>query len=440
MGRVLLLTVGGSCEPLVTSIKQLKPDYVYFICSSDQKTPQKTKGSYVQVDGEGKPCFTRDGQMPSVVAQTGLQEDQYEKILIPNIDSLTDCYAFSAEAIFKGRERFKGDVLVDYTGGTKTMSAGLVAAALDDGEVKMYLTGGERLDLKQVRSGSQRVIKCNWTPLIVRRHFSTIENLFRSFDYEGCLEFIHEISPDIEIGTEEDTMLQRYHSICKGFLAWDIFDHEGALPYIETYARDLIEYKIFLDNVLRQRQRFIDRAKGSHKEDESKKRYSSVFYLVHDLLRNAERRLIQRRFDDAVARVYRSSELLAQSALIENKPSINTGDVDLLLLPEDIRDRYASESKNGGGKVQIGLFMSYQLLSDLKHPLGLLMDERRNRMKDLILTRNSSILAHGIEPVEERRAREFFGFVVDLIESYEEMVEIKKGFSRSPQFPRELNG
>jgi len=35
MQKILLITVGGSHQPIITSIQELKPDRVVFICSDD---------------------------------------------------------------------------------------------------------------------------------------------------------------------------------------------------------------------------------------------------------------------------------------------------------------------------------------------------------------------------------------------------------------------
>jgi hypothetical protein len=58
MHKVLLITVGGSPEPIITSIKTLEPDRVVFICSEEANGQ---KGSKSQIIGAGKPCEIRSG-------------------------------------------------------------------------------------------------------------------------------------------------------------------------------------------------------------------------------------------------------------------------------------------------------------------------------------------------------------------------------------------
>lgn len=429
--KILLLTVGGSCEPLVTSIKMHKPNFVFFLCSDDQTFPKKTTGSYITVDGEGYPCIIRDEEAkPSIVSQTNLKDDQYKKVIIPNIDGIFECYGASFNTIAEARERFpQAKIIADYTGGTKTMSAGMLLAALDDGEVDLYLVGGERLDLNKVRSGSQMVMKCNWMPLIWKRRFSSIESLFKEHDYNGCLELIEEAAKDVEIGSREQKVISVYKSLSHCFLEWDRFNHEEALTYLEPYASRYKQYVIILKRIINTKLALAGDKKG--KTDLSP---------VYDLLLNGKRRIKQRNYDDAAARLYRSLELLAQLCLLFESPPLYTRDIDVNSLPDDIREKYESmrevkPDENDQGIVQLSLLKSYELLYDLKHPLGEQVMKNKNKILNFLSIRNQSILAHGFVPIEGIKVEEFYDFLVSLVKDAEEYLKIKEGFDKALQFP-----
>lgn len=73
--KVLLITVGGSDIPVVTSIKSLKPDRVIFFCTSGKI------GSRSTIDGEGLVCGDyvnrqRTNLRPNIMKQTGLTKEQ----------------------------------------------------------------------------------------------------------------------------------------------------------------------------------------------------------------------------------------------------------------------------------------------------------------------------------------------------------------------------
>ncbi|MFO0213005.1 MAG: TIGR02710 family CRISPR-associated protein, partial [Pseudanabaena sp.] len=95
MTKILFITVGGSHQPIATSIKSQNPDRVVFICSDG------AKGSKSQVIGEGKPCEVRKGtevieSLPNIPTQLGLGDRfdaERDLVLIQEPDNLTECYS-----------------------------------------------------------------------------------------------------------------------------------------------------------------------------------------------------------------------------------------------------------------------------------------------------------------------------------------------------------
>ena len=90
--------------------------------------------------------------------------------------------------------------------------------------------------------------------------------------------------------------------------------------------------------------------------------------LVVDLLNNASRRAEEGKYDDAVARLYRCIELIAQIKLKE-RFGIDTSDVDLKLIPEEVKDEL-ERKRDEKGRIKIGLSDSYKLLSAFNDELG----------------------------------------------------------------------
>ncbi|MBW4615244.1 MAG: hypothetical protein KME21_18605 [Desmonostoc vinosum HA7617-LM4] len=161
MPKILLATVGGSFQPIVTSIRSLKPDRVIFIASDGEK------GSKSQVIGEGTPCEVRRGtevieKLPNIPTQVELGENfqsDRDLILIQNPDDLAECYHLPYKYICQLQENSDNEIFADYTGGTKTLSAALVLAAVDCG-IPLYLTiAATRENLVRVERGeiTQRV-------------------------------------------------------------------------------------------------------------------------------------------------------------------------------------------------------------------------------------------------------------------------------------------
>lgn len=421
--KVLVITVGGSFEPVVSAVRLHKPDYVFFLCSNDRKSPAHTPGSYHTVDEEGSPCIDRKGcKHPSIIVQAKLKRSQYEKVLVDKMDNLEDCYNASNVTFKKIRERFpEAQICADYSGGTKTMSAGLVVAALDDESPNLFFMGGERSDLIGVTDGSQRVVRCDRRPFDWLRRQRVLETLFAKHDYNGCLSLLEGI--DTVSGTDEDYIVQVYLSVAKAFLAWDRFDHSKAYGHLKPYARWFGSEQGFLARIIK-----TNAVLGG--ENAIKPGFSPV----HDLLLNAERRMRQGNYDDAVGRIYRALELFAQLNLAFRNPSVLTGNVHVEQLHEGIREKYVA-LKGRQDKLQIPLTRAYELLCDLNHPVGLVAMERKPEMLQLLRIRNESILAHGFTPIEEQNAVEFLNFVKRLVKDGEQAMKINIGLDQALQFP-----
>ena len=116
-----------------------------------------------------------------------------------------------------------------------------------------------------------------------------------------------------------------------------------------------------------------------------------------DLLCNARRRKAEGRYDDAVARLYRAVEALAQDQLRREHGIADTGKVPLDRVPLSLRARYPADA----AELKLGLQEAYLLLSELGDPLGqrfagLGWHEPKHSP---LTARNQSILAHGFAPV-----------------------------------------
>jgi len=124
------------------------------------------------------------------------------------------------------------------------------------------------------------------------------------------------------------------------------------------------------------------------------------YELVQDLLLNAERRGRRGWYDDAVARLYRASELLAQTyILLELRlaapPDWSQRDLQLAsgewFANTGVSDLYRwlqeHEASRGEGKAERGL--------------GSLYAKQWRELKRLFDARNRSLLGHGLRPIDQ---------------------------------------
>ena len=122
----------------------------------------KLKGSYSQVIGEGKVLKSKRDldkpDLPNIATLTRLHPEQICIHHISHFDDLNTCYIDALQIIEQARSDFpEAHIIVDYTGGTKSMTAGLTAAALDDGKCDISLVAGRRDDLVVVQDQTEFV-------------------------------------------------------------------------------------------------------------------------------------------------------------------------------------------------------------------------------------------------------------------------------------------
>jgi len=156
-------------------------------------------------------------------------------------------------------------------------------------------------------------------------------------------------------------------------------------------------------------------------EDLVSSKRPSILYF-YDLLANAMRKAdLERKFDDAVARLYRAMEVLAQVEL-RRTYEIDTSDVREKDIPEVMREEYLSKylDKNDP-KIRIPLLAAFRLLKELGNELA----ENFFRVYDkdikyLLSTRNKSILAHGFISVDEKTFQKLFESIMNFSGTKEE--------------------
>jgi len=394
--KVLIVTVGGSIKPIIGAYREYQPDFTYFLCSKG-KVPY---GSEDMVDALGEPCgdprvkkCPKCGEVvplgekeKSIVTQLGISGDCYKKVLISDPDNLDEVYQAVHKIAQEATSRFpNARKAINYTGGTKNMTAGAVLFALSHPEWELAIQKGPRIDLTRVTRGD------TWWPVniwgIYAEDFKikVCRPLLSKFNYATVNQLLRPIQVNANLPYAVNSRLQRVRQLCQAFDHWDRFEHQEAISLLQSLGGLAGKWaKTAMDIV-----------------------FYSLYQVVANLVLNARRREVQQRYDDAVARLYRAMEMLAQISLRETY-GINTADVDLQKVPDALRDELArgSSSNSPDGRIRIGLEKDFILLDQLGDPIGKLWAEKRNKVKDVLQVRNFSILAHGDKPVTEVEYRQ----------------------------------
>lgn len=393
--RVLVITVGGSPEPIINACREYEPDYIYFICSKGELP----KGTEQMVDGLGNPCGDirkkkcsecgflvplGDPQGKAIVVQAGIPKENYQKVVLNDPDDLEEVYAAMLQIHEDVLQRFpESKKAVNYTGGTKSMTAGAVLFGLHYPDWQLAINRGPRVDVIKVTQGdtwwvmeagsihaNMQVEACR--PLLKGYHYATVSELLKLVQRQAGLS------------KQTKYRIQRIRQLCQSFDAWDKFNHQEALENLEVLGGGAGKWVKTAKEIIG----ILPR--------------SNPYQPVADMVLNAQRRIKQSRYDDAIARYYRAVEMLAQVRL-KTKYDILTSDVSIEKVPSARVEEYAKIAAENG-VIRLSLVKDYDLLDCFEDPLGVIWRERRNELLSNLEVRNNSILAHGTTPIDEKDA------------------------------------
>jgi len=367
---ILVCTVGGSPQPIVKAIKAHHPTFVLFVCSSDDRVTG-LKGSYTQVLGQGMVASSKQGgppDLPNIPTQAGLREDQFDCIQVPTDDPVEIARIL--------RDHFrellaKGDVIADYTGGTKSMSAGMFLAAVQCDGVSLSLVGGRRHNLVRVTDGHERAQTVNVSSIRTQWLLDEARRCWRRYAYgeaHRLLDTCRDPSDEID--------LRRVLS--GGFATWDAFDHKLAYEMLHAFGGHL---RADLMPALAQMQRDGDRADPLR---------------IVDLVHASARRAAAAQFDSATLLLYRSFEWIGQWSLRVHH-GVQAGDV-----PDSMKERLDGLlHANHKGKLVLGMHNLWTALARLQGPLAAVGEKTHKSRLGFAELRNTSLYAHGTRPITE---------------------------------------
>lgn len=380
MNMILICTVGGSPEPVLKALEVREPAQVYFVCTPRDPVTG-APGSQRQIEGQGLVTKARASDakdsLPNIPTRAGLSEEHYSTVVV-DADDLDGTFTRINELIRSLAGETNTRVVADYTGGTKSMTAGLVLAALEHPGVELQVVTGSRPDLQQVMQGTERPFGAEVTRLRLTRSVTRAVEAWRHFDYDATADATRQI--EITADARLRALPTRAHDISRGLAAWDRFEHAAALDQLSAYRGLLAQqgYAHYFDT--------LQRLTGDDARAE--------LLRLLDLWRNAERRAAQSRFDDAVARCYRLVEGTAQW-LLWFRAGIHTSDVPEEKIPEGVELAPDRE-----GRRQAGLDNAWRIAAALLgEQTAAFYDSQREHLLELLHIRNHSILAHGWEAI-----------------------------------------
>jgi CRISPR-associated protein (TIGR02710 family) len=392
MKKAMIISVGGTPEPIIKTINTYSPDLAYFMPSQSSIT-----------------------QIGEITAKTSISPSQIKTKILDDHQSLVSAFKTASEII----KELKGDyeIWIDYTGGTKSMSAGLVIAGLNEGCKFVYVgavndKGRNKEGLGIVKDGFEDVLpQANPYELFAKPEIGRAIDLFNSYQFAAALNNFDSALEKIQDEGEKER-LRILRELTDAYSSWDKFKFlklktrkESLISVLEKNLSDL--RKIYTISGEKE----PDFVKQIEKNITFLKlRFGAKKYVIADLLNNASRRMEEGKYDDAVARLYRAIELISQIKLAEE--GLNDLSEEKFTM-DDLKDRGVDTSgyeKYGDdkGRLKLGLENKFKLLKDLGWEEADRMYLENNELKTLLRERNNSILAHGLEPVDKATAEDLF--------------------------------
>lgn len=407
MPKVLVCTVGGQPFPILNALKQNTGlDRIYFLCSTgtEENASDVTieKATINKIPAHCPHCekdYTATKKMEPIAAQAALSRDRYAIERIQDPDDLTQVVRACESIDEDVRKRWPEgnvEVVANYTGGTKTMSLGLGLYALRRGSPWWLQVNRtiDRSNIRRIETGDVALPQ-DLSHLLAQAAAERAGALAERHDYAGAEAVLEATLAQERLRSEDQ---RRLLGLCQRHAfraAWDRLDYRQALELARRNRELAAEHAEALSRLLR-----IAEALGG--DDPWPKGRFTGLELVEDLRANAERAAARGRYDDAVGRLYRATELLAQVKLRRDY-GIRTSNVDPAhpKIPDDLRpelERHRTSPK----AIKIGLLAAYELLAAMNDPLGTYFAEHRGALLYVIEKRNQTLFAHGLTPVDRK--------------------------------------
>lgn len=431
--QFLVVSVGTSYEPIALNLKLLKPEKILFL-STEQS----------------------ERIIEKIVSYCGLKAYQYEKRRVNETDPL-DIYREIKNIYLKWGKPDK--MYIDFTGGTKSMSAACaMAGAVIDVQLLYVGTNDYLVDFRKPNPGTETLYYIT-NPLAV---FGDLEiekslTLFSKYNFAGSkekLEVLKESIPDPEIRQQ----LNFVYLLAHAYEAWDALDFEVAHEVMERLnyqlKRDSMHKQFLLMDcypMLKKQEVLLSSLAGNSDLIQAKKnmeilrKKDTIVSLMFTMYQNAMTREQQEKYDMATLLLYRLLEMIEQRRL--SQYNLYVSNMDYSKIKYNERRQLAFHGKSDSEKFeilknevflvkqgifgrvgsnylpdQVSLLEGYIILYALRDPIAFTAVNDKyvilKRIRSMVYLRNNSIFAHGLGPVKKADYMKFSAFVKEMFLRY----------------------
>lgn len=410
----LVCTVGGTPRPVALSIIHYRPIRVLFFASKESRLSITQEG---EKEKRGILQICRNENF-------NLDPGRYRIVEVEHQD-LATCIERIRMSVREEIENWSDnqpDIIFDFTGGTKLMTAALAMVGRQLPIEFSYVASKETSSGNDSRTKNGLGVTLDGEESVLRLQnpwdalgYQSIEAAAMLFN-QGNIAAAKQIVEDHRNKvTEQNSLKQQlatWAQLFSGYLCWDQFDHKNAQQHISSVLKNFANIQLWLSRSSWQKTEAALKSDADFLAQLLGKKPNKN--TLTDLVSNAGRRANEGRYDDAVARLYRAIEAAAQLRLEEH--GIDSSRVTGEELPENLREEWRNRLESEK-TLKLALQDDFKLLDSLDDPLGKQFSTSGlSKEESLLAVRNSSILAHGFCPVSEKAYRSLRDITIDLLE------------------------
>ena len=395
----MIMTVGFQKEPIILSILCMKPHRVILL-HTDGSRP-------TALDVENDPDIKN-------------MNIEITPLFITEYDASQNYRIIKEQALTRIPEN--ESVIIDPTGGRKVMVASLALVAFYMRFRMVYIHGVEQEGIIFPFTERLRVIE-NPFEFFGDTEFSLIQEQFNDHLYEAAFNTCEQLKLKVRDAATH-TKVEYLQKLVQIYLDWDSFLHSSfpktkrPNPLLSARLKSVLEdfkrlgIEGYLPDNVYANLKFLKEIDRTWRE---KKNIIDEFRLV-DIFSSSLRRADQKKYDDAVGRLYRCLEMCSTIKLLKlglkdtAHPDFKAFGSRIQKDINQIKSEYEGKKHRQLPDEMLGLDVQMTLLDIAGDNIGSIYESMRrseNKEDSLMDIRNRSILAHGTNPIPEDRWPDF---------------------------------
>lgn len=394
MQQMLFMTVGmGKENPerlahgLFQCIDQANPDKILFFVSDDSEIMVTYIKEFWESNNEN------------------FKFDHYELVKIEDPHNYDEIFSLFKKNILKYQNDYK--IYINYTSGTKTMSmaAGIVSALFHKQLVQIEVSTDEE---GYPIPGTEELAIINLYKFYDELLLPRIKSAFNNNRFEAGKELLNDFTGDDINSSAFNTLFDTYYY----FDSVDFNSSANSFDFKLFKECDGLDIGKLAEN--NQALNIITFINEDAQTKDDMYRKDRCYYILAAIFNNAKRRCKEHKYDDAVARLYRCLELIAQIRLKEVY-GIETDGADFLKIRDAGVGKNILKKYQNKTVIKLSLRNDYEILMDIKDDnLGEYYRKHEDSIDGKLSLRNKSILAHGIQSRNDKDYDNLEKNVLDL--------------------------